>query len=395
MKKLTFLFIFSLLINLAQAQQNTNLPIFNLRNGFGVTAPDSSFGLNMRMRIQNKVAFNTASATDFSVNDIEARIRRCRLKFDGFAYNENLQYGLELGFTRGDLDWNGNDVSKINTNTNIILDAKVSYRFTKHFTVIFGQTKLPGNRQRVVSSGDMQFVDRSILNSLLNIDRDFGFQGVYNNKIGKVGYVLKGAVTGGEGRNTVSTDNGLAYTGRAEILPFGSFTDKGDYFEGDLAREKKPKLSVAGFYHFNDNAKRTGSQLGKDLYAARDIETMGADAVFKYRGFALSGEYIMRNTSNPFTVNSTGATRHIYTGSGENIQASYLFKNNIEIAGRYTAMHPSQQVKTVENPLAHYALGCSQYLNGHKVKIQEGIRYEDVIGGKKSWAFEFQVELGI
>jgi hypothetical protein len=38
----------------------------------------------------------------------------------------------------------------------------------------FGQTKLPGNNQRVVSSGSLEFTDRTINNSRFNIDRDFG-----------------------------------------------------------------------------------------------------------------------------------------------------------------------------------------------------------------------------
>jgi hypothetical protein len=46
------------------------------------------------------------------------------------------------------------------------------YKPTK--IVGFGQTKLPGNNQRVVSSGSLEFTDRTINNSRFNIDRDFG-----------------------------------------------------------------------------------------------------------------------------------------------------------------------------------------------------------------------------
>jgi hypothetical protein len=45
------------------------------------------------------------------------------------------------------------------------------YKPTGHW---FGQTKLPGNNQRVVSSGSLEFTDRTINNSRFNIDRDFG-----------------------------------------------------------------------------------------------------------------------------------------------------------------------------------------------------------------------------
>ena len=48
--------------------------------------------------------------------------------------------------------------------------------YPKNFEIWFGQGKLPGNRERVISSGNLQQVDRSLLNSLFTIDRDFGFQ---------------------------------------------------------------------------------------------------------------------------------------------------------------------------------------------------------------------------
>ncbi len=70
------------------------------------------------------------------------------------------------------------------------------------------------------------------------------FRGLYTNNINRVYYAIKGAVSSGEGRNFITTDEGLAYTGRVEVLPLGKFKSKGDYSMGDLAREEKPKLSV-------------------------------------------------------------------------------------------------------------------------------------------------------
>ena len=52
----------------------------------------------------------------------------------------------------------------------------MKWNFYKNFELWFGQAKLPGNRERIVSSGNLQFVDRSILNAGFNIDRDLGIQ---------------------------------------------------------------------------------------------------------------------------------------------------------------------------------------------------------------------------
>ena len=43
----------------------------------------------------------------------------------------------------------------------------MKWNFYKNFELWFGQAKLPGNRERVVSSGNLQLVDRSILNVVL------------------------------------------------------------------------------------------------------------------------------------------------------------------------------------------------------------------------------------
>src|SRR5690606_6271163 len=169
---------------------------------------------------------------DLAAESFEFRVRRLRLKFEGFVYDPKLTYYIQLSFSRGDMDWRGFEDARVNSSPNVVRDAVIYYNPTPNLKLGFGQTKLPGNRQRVVSSGDQQFVDRSIVNANFNIDRDFGFFGHLSGEY----FNLRGAVTSGEGRNSVRSLNGLAYTARIELLPFGRFTDNNDYVEGDLAR---------------------------------------------------------------------------------------------------------------------------------------------------------------
>jgi phosphate-selective porin OprO/OprP len=129
---------------------------------------------------------------------------------------QDLNYVIQLAFTRADMDYDDTGFP------NIVRDAMILYAVSDHFSVRLGQTKLPGNRQRVTSPGDLQLADRSIVNSTFNIDRDFGLQLYYNNNIQGFNYVLRGAISFGEGRNITSSDRGLAYTGRVELLPWES-----------------------------------------------------------------------------------------------------------------------------------------------------------------------------
>lgn len=401
--KLTILILIAFCLNgyNTSAQNETkNMPSWSFKNGIGMVTPDSTFSLNFRFRMQNRAAYYTVSDDDFSASEIEARVRRLRMRIEGFVLNPKITYYVQLSFSRGDMDWSVKDNSTFNNSPNIVRDAVVYYRPNKNFTFFIGQTKLPGNRQRVVSSGDLQFADRSIVNSTLNIDRDFGIQGIYENHISDFTFLLKGAITSGEGRNSLVSDAGLAYTGRIELLPFGKFTNKGDYFEGDLEREQKPKLALAGGYHYNENAWRTAGTLGKDLYEGRSLSSIIADVIFKYKGFAITAEYISRTTENPITTNSSGNERIIYVGDGKLIQASYIFKNNYEIAARYAIVTPENSVREIEKQFENYTLGITKYLNKHRLKLQGNVLYNtetemQLNESSGNWGFMFQVELGI
>jgi hypothetical protein len=267
-----------------------------------------------------------------------------------------------------------------------------------------GQTKLPGNRQRVVSSGDLQFADRSIVNSTFTLDRDFGFFGLYSRRL----LIVRGALTSGEGRNSALSTKGLAYTGRVELLPFGHFTGNNDYIEGDLEREPSPKLSMAVTYHYNENALRQAGQLGNDLYTPRDLTSFEADVLFKHHGWAFYGEYMTRDTDAPITVNASNSTRTVYVGRGLLLQGSYLFRNNVELAARYAQTKPEE---SIYNDPAYPSVntkqtdqieaGITKYVNGHRLKFQGNIIYNiptDLRLNMKEdgfWSAVFQIELGI
>lgn len=353
------------------------LPYFNYKTGLGFATPDSSYSINIRFRIQNRFLMNTVSDDDFAPASWEARVRRCRLSFAGHILNPKWSYYLQLSFSRGDMDWSDVDGSTQNTSPNVVRDAMIFYKPIKNLQLALGQGKLPGNRQRVISSGAQQFYDRSIVNATFTPDRDFGVFANYTIHLGSTFTVLtKLAITSGEGRNSVSSNTGLAYTGRIEILPLGIFTDGGDYYEGDLAREPKPKISIAGGYQLNDLAVRTGGQLGRDLLATRSFNVYMADFLFKYKGIALSSEYIRRDTEgSPIVLGSDGKRKTIITGDGINTQLSYCFKNMFEIALRHSLLSPHNDLLSKVRENEQYGIGVTKYLNKHKLKVQGNLFY--------------------
>jgi phosphate-selective porin OprO/OprP len=371
----------------AFSQTQTTIPYFTYGKGLGITSPDSLFSMTIRFRIQNRAAFETLSEDDFEITKVEARVRRMRLRFDGFVYSPKLTYVIQLSFSRGDMDYESLGFP------NIIRDAYIQYAVSKSFLVGIGQTKLPGNRQRVNSSGDLQLADRSIVNSVFNIDRDFGVQATFR----KNWVIARAAISSGEGRNINSSDNGLAYTGRVEFLPFGSFTNGGEYFEGDLMREQKPKLSIGIGYSHNENAVRTGGQLGSMLAESTDIKTQMADLLFKHNGWSFAAEYLHRIAPKPISTDENGETSYVYVGHGQNYQGGYLFKNNFELVGRYSVVTPDREISSDEIKKEQYTLGVNKYIKGHRVKIQSDVTLEQQFRDTPNqfWIYRFQVEVGI
>jgi phosphate-selective porin OprO and OprP len=358
--------------------------------GIRLVAQDSSMAMKFGLRFSTLYeGFYEPETKEYTDNLL---IRRFRLKFDGFVVSPKLVYKVEVGVSNRDI---GNVSVYTNGAARLILDAVLKWNFAGNFVLWFGQTKLPGNRERVVSSQKLQFVDRSLLNSRFNLDRDIGIQLHNHHYLGKVVIREQFSVSKGEGRNiTIKNKNGHDVTGRVEILPFGLFAKKGDYFQSDLLREPMPKLALGVTYDYNFGAVRSRGQLGPWLDGSRNLYTWFVDATYKHNGFSAMAEYADRQTEGNAVVerDSTGAvTQAFYTGKAINGQMAYLFKNNIEIAGRITALN--QDPDTGRKDIRQYTLGVSKYIVGHNLKAQADLTLSQQVSTSDLWMFRFQIEM--
>ena len=354
--------------------------------GLRVTAQDSSFSMRFGARFQTLYM----GVMDIESKDYEDRflIRRARLKFDGFAYSPKLTYKIELGLSNSDIA--GASIAQAGKTASVIYDAVLKYNFYKNWSVWFGQAKLPGNIERVISSGALQFVDRSSLNSRFNIDRDAGIQLHYSTDV----FRFISAVSSGEGRNiTIDNDGGYDFTNRVEWLPFGAFAGDSEYSASDLKREADPKLMLGVTYDHNDHASRERGQLGNYLSEQRTLKTWFVDAHFKYNGFSAMAEYVDKQAvDGSVIVDDNGDyLESFYVGKGFNMQAGYLLGNNIEIAARYTNVVPQKETLKPQNQ--EYTLGISKYIVGHALKIQSDVTWIEEPISSDLFMYRFQVEL--
>ena len=382
-------------ISFVQSQE-INAPKFG-KGLFNLVGEDSTWTMKVGLRAQ---LLGSSSWEENNGNETSFLTRRARLKFDGYAYSPKLKYKVELGLSNRDLS----GASQYTSNApRYILDAVLQWNFYQNFELWFGQTKLPGNRERVISSGNLQQVDRSLLNSRFTIDRDFGFQLRHHFNLTET-FIVKEifSLAQGEGRN-ITTGNlgGHQYTGRIELLPFGNFASKGDYKGSDLKREKKPKLAIGLSYDYNNNAVKTRSNQGSymtidgadDAYFETNINTVFLDAMFKYNGVSLMAEYSDRTASDAFAKNSDGSLTgdEVQVGKGLNLQMGYLFNNDIELSGRYTHIELDKNI-TGKNPESQYTLGLSKYIVGHKLKVQTDISHLEIEGSNNKLMYRLQVD---
>ncbi len=374
-------FVFS-----AHAQQGVDETSFG-KGLLNFTAKDNSFSVKFAPRFQvRQYSSWDANGSGYDKAEHGFLVRRARLKFDGFAYSKNLKYKIELGLSNNDLS-GSNPYTK--NAPNQILDAVIMWTFAKNWELWAGQTKLPGNVERVVSSANLQLIDRSLLNSRFNIDRDLGIQLRHKSKWSD-NFITreKFALSQGEGRNVTSgNEGGLQYTARFEVLPFGEFAKKGDYSNADLAREQSPKLMLTYTYNHNNNAVKTRSGLGSymqlsdgSLYQT-DINTTFVDAMFKYNGISVMAEYAKRVSDDPIAVNPNGSATGtvVWDGSAVNAQIGYLFKNNVELVGRYTFVDYAAVTSKANEK--QYTIGISKYIVGHKLKVQSDL-VKTFVGGE-------------
>jgi phosphate-selective porin OprO/OprP len=383
--------ILSLANQLDTNEASVTPPKITTDKGLMIESPNNAFSMRIGLRTQTRLSIEDYDEDSSSKDLTDIQVRRMRLRFDGHAYAKNLRYNLQFSFTRGDQDWDTNNYP------NIMRDANIAWEWSENQVLIFGLRKLPGNRQRLASSGAQEFVDRSLANATFNIDRDNGIQS--RHQWGSESPIrLQLALSSGEGRGQPNKGTGLSTTARVEWLPLGLFKEDGDFFESDLLFESDHKLALGFSYNKNRKTYRLGGQTGEimDNNSRRDLESFMADALWKYQGYSFSVEQFSRNAENPII----SADQTIYEGTGTNFQISYVFPNMISPAIRWTQIQPKSELKDFLNERTQVAIGLSKYISRHKFKIQGDYTLETIeprltTGRLQNNIFRMQLEFGI
>jgi hypothetical protein len=106
------------------------------------------------------------------------------------------------------------------------------------------------------------------------------------------------------------------------------------------------------------------------------------------------GVYAKRTADDEIATEADGITPTgdiVLTGNALNLQAGYLFKNNYEIAARFTTVDYESVTGTL--PTEQYTLGVNKFVVGHKLKVQSDISYTTLNGNKDNITFRLGFDI--
>jgi len=350
--------------NLTADVQRPKPPTLNLvwRDGKTRMTIGSNFYLEMSNRVQVRYTHEFPDDTiklggTESAGDSKGsfRIRRAKLKFEGWFYQPWLTYEVQT-------NWPG--LSSTNL-AQYLEDANINWDVTKgkkKFMVKLGQYKVPFGLQELVSSGNQQLVDRALVSNAFFRGRDTGVTawGVLgNNK-----FEYRAGLFNGNGLTRSVNDNDkFQYDARVSFQPNGA-VPLGTYSgahqsESDFETKAlgKPILVVSAAFEQNDLS-----------FAATDLKTnikstlYTVDAMFKYRGFSATGAYTW-GEREPQETNAK------FDSNGWFAQAGYFLKpEKWEIAARYAQQDPSDLVGP--DKITEVRGGINFFYARHALKVQ-------------------------
>ena len=355
---------------------------FELGQGLHLVAPDSSMDLKFSVRFQN--VFSAIQPFEDDGGEYATEVRRLRFMASGFFYDPKLTWSVHHTLDRGQ---------------SRLFMAYMDYKLGTRTSIGFGQIKLPGNREFMVSSGRLLMVDRPqvSLRFMLFFDKGIYFKTV--QPLGKAQWKFYAAFSGGEGPNTSIDHAGYNYTARFELLPFGAFSSKGDHTGPDLAREESFKLSLGGAFNFDDEAVRVDGERGAFITDRNsDLTTWFADAIMKYKGLSLMAEYYHRMSSNtlPADVDTSPV---VFEGRGYVAEGGLLLGNKNMLSARFERILPSHQIDGFRASQTEALIGFSRFVKGHvfKLQVEGGVRHQRHIadGDITSGVFRGQLHINL
>lgn len=333
-------------------------------NGIKFESANNAFSLRARGRIQfrysNPGAGQPTELADFSGNPGNLfGVRRARVKLDGHIGTPWIKYGVEY--------------DAVDQRT---LTATLNVEKYKALRFKMGQWKVEYSRERSVSSGGQQLLDRSIINRIFTLDRQMGasIYGHIDNE-GAANFNYWVGVFNGSGRGDYSNHDGEAmYTSR---LQWNFLGEKVGFDNSDIQRSLTPKASIAiaaatfksQFTRFSSSGagNLTNFEEG-EVEGQYDIQQFVIDGAYFYKGFNAQAEYHEKEIVDTRADNTKTTLRGYYAQAGYFLNESISWwPEPLEVAVRYATYSPNTNEE--DDSFYEKTLAFNYFFKGHDNKI--------------------------
>ena len=305
-----------------------------------------------------------------------------RIKIGGNAFKPWLKYYMEYEL-----------------GGNALLDMRFMVEKSRAWRIKVGQWKAQYSRERIISSGRQQMMERSIINRAFTIDRQQGVS-LYGQLVGQGAANLSYwvSVFTGMGRGARSNDDEhLMYMARVQwnflgrVVPFtGSDWEYNEAPAAQLIFAAVTNRSPYTRFSTSGGGQLVGFEDGAP--GQYRVNQWLQETAFKYRGFAWQQEFHWKQVTDH--VNET--TRTLI---GTYFQAGYFFHylweafpRPLELAGQVALFNPDTDLGN--DLLTEYSFAANWFFNGHLNKLTADITYFnfDFAGQEDQSQWRFRVQ---
>ena len=360
-KKIKILFsllFFSLIVT---AQEKSNNFYITKGKGYEFHFFDDQYLLQLDFRGQFRATYTHDEipilGEEFIDDHTNFKINRARIKIGGYVYKSYYKYYFEQDIVGGNL-----------------LDFRLMIEKYPFLKLKVGQWKARYSRERIISSGNQQDVDRSILNSIFTIDRQQGVSLYGNLKgTGAANFNYWASIFSGTGRSASSNDDSsfmyllrLQWNPNGKVLKFsGSDIENHQKFISSFAIAGVTNTSRYTRFSTAGGGQLSGFEDGVD--GQYKIDQFLFETAFKYKGLSWQQEFHFKNIDDRVNLEQT-------TLIGNYFQVGYFFNNvfpkfpkPLEIFARQAFYDANIDVSGNNN--YEYTIGCNWFFKGHKNKL--------------------------
>jgi hypothetical protein len=360
--------------------------------GFELESDDGDFLIQIQSRLQFRLAY-PGDADPLTLEDFEdpdqllLRVNRARLKIGGHGHRPWLKYFFEYELAQSNL-----------------LDFRFMLERYEGARVKIGQWKIHYNRERVISSGKQQMMDRSLINRPFTLDRQQGiaFYGRLRARSATDFSYWLSMLTGTGRGSRVNDDGQLMWMGRLQWNPLGRVVP----FSGsDPGRTEDPALLVGLAAVTNRSPYTRFSQDGGGQLEGFEEEVAGQYRVSQWmletayvgRGFAWQQELHWKQIDD--RVNDA-----VTTLMGNYAQAGYFFHGvwesfpePLELALRHSIYDPNLDRRG--DFQQELALAGNWFFAGHRNKLTGELTWflfdDDEFKDRRGLRFRLQWDISI